>query len=351
MRGSLAALLGVVALSTGCSLEPLDLAEKRCPCATGYQCDDARDRCVAVGGPTCTPAISPTGFRAAWSTANAIRYEWVPAGGPDAFVRYELHIAERPEDLGTARARIVGPSENPELGGYVLPRLRGSDDLVTATTVDGLRASTTYAAELVAIDTSFCAFHSEVAARATSLEPPAEIVIFRDADPPGSPSPPAFLPVDDGMGGRVLEHRPDEDPECIASGEMLCSQNLKLTGLDLDLSRVTEGSFASVAFLELSIASDSTSPSFFGRVWLNFEGGAHIFRIEPITIRANGSFHVLQVPLRVLSDGTRTLTQPDLALAAGGTPLFEFNVGGNWSRRTAADAPVRVHVDEIRVRY
>ncbi|MDQ3037536.1 MAG: hypothetical protein M3Y87_34395 [Myxococcota bacterium] len=49
-RGTLAracALAASVLLAPACVIAPVDHASKPCPCATGYVCDTARDRCVA----------------------------------------------------------------------------------------------------------------------------------------------------------------------------------------------------------------------------------------------------------------------------------------------------------------
>jgi hypothetical protein len=36
----------LVALASACTIEQLDLSNKRCPCVSGYVCDEARDLCV-----------------------------------------------------------------------------------------------------------------------------------------------------------------------------------------------------------------------------------------------------------------------------------------------------------------
>jgi len=337
----------------GCSLDPVDLSDKQCPCAPGFQCDEASHRCVSSGGSDCTPAVVADGFRASWAAANVIRWEWEPMGTRERFVRYEVHVAERPEDLGTDRAIVFGPEENPELGGYVLQRTGGADDVVTHTMTHGHAAATTFAARLVVIDTSLCEFRSEVAAIATSLAPPEEIVLFRDSDPAGTALPPAFLPVDDagGGGGRHLEHRPDEDPECIMSGEGVCSQNLRWQNMGVDLSDVSEGEFANTAFLEVSIANDGSVSSFFSRAWLSFADCAINYRLEPFTIANTPEYRVMQIPLRVLADGAVTLTRDDLDPTTGGSALCGFNLGGQWARTTAGGDAARVRIDEVRIRY
>lgn len=339
-------LLSLALSAAGCGIEPVDFGDKRCPCASGWSCDDAADRC-------CQPDVVVDDFRASWRTANTIRWQWVPRGDRARFVRYEVHLATRPADLGTDAAVVFGPDDNPELGGFVLQRTGGADDLVTHTTTGGLEPSTAYVAQLVVVDAGSCPFRSDVAAASTSLDPPEEIVIFRDDPPPGSAMPPAFLPVADATGGgRHLEHRPDEDPECIMSGEGVCSQNLRYRDMGLDLSDISQGELANTAFFEVSVASDAAVPSFFSRVWLSFDDCTHIYRIEPFTIPADGEFRVLQYPLQELRDERGVaLTREVLDSSAGGSLLCEFCVGGIWGRRTTGGAPARVRVDEVRVRY
>ena len=212
----------------GCVVEPVDLSGKGCPCAPGFRCDEGADRCVRDGA-ECDALVTVEGFRAAWATANVIRWEWEPAGDREDFVRYEIEIAERVEDLGTERARVVDADENPELGSFVLPRTGGADDVVTHSATFAHAAEATHVAQLLVTDRAFCTFRSAMAGISTTLDPPEEIVLFRDARPdPGFAVPSQLSVVDDGSGNFVTEHVPSRDAECVASGEGVCSQNLRL---------------------------------------------------------------------------------------------------------------------------
>ena len=332
-----------------CSLEPIDVSAKRCPCAQGYECNVAIDRCEPNGEPTCAPAVTVAGFRGSWATANVIRWDWEPSGDRDSFVRYEIEIAEDPMDLGTERAVVFGPDDNPELGGYVLQRTGGADDVVTHTMTDGHVPRATYAARIVAVDTSLCEFRSEVFAVTTTLDPPEELVLFRDASSPGSPFPGTIRIAGDGTDA-FLEHDPSSDMECIASGEGVCSQNLRFLGIGASGSAISAGEFANTAMLEVAVANDTDLPSFFSRVWIRL-GDGRIFRLEPFTFRNRPDYRVLQVPLRELRDGENALTHADLQAS----PIDEVNVGGQWSRCAEAEAAPctggRVRIDEARIRY
>ena len=340
----ISALLALVAL--GCAVEPVDLSEKRCPCAEPFVCDMARDRCVSARLDCDARA---EGFRAVWSTANVIRWEWAPRGERSSFVRYELEVAERPEDLGTSAARIIGPDENPELGGYVLPRTGGADDVVTSTMSYDHDSETTYVARLLVTDTTFCTFRSEMAAISTTLDPPEELVLYGGPRPdPGFPVPGDLEIVDDGAGGMATQHVPSRDPECLDSGEGVCSQNIRWSGLDVSAADISEGEHGNVAMLEVELTNDTDTASFFSRVWIQI-GGFH--RLEPFTIPS--ARRVYQVPLRVLvgDDGATTLTHATLQAAA----VEEVNVGGQWSRCAPGESPEcfggRVLLHRASIRY
>lgn len=338
------ALLALAALTSGCVVEPVDLTNRRCPCARGFTCLEATQTC-------CEPAVRAEGFQAAWATANVIRWEWQPVGDGDHLVRYELEVAERPEDLGTDRARIITPDENPELGGFVLERTGGDGDVVTATMTFDHDPRTTYVGRLIATDTDFCPFRSEVAAISTTLDPPETIPLFRDRSSMGGPFPDSIAVVDDGMGGARLEHTPSRDPECVESGEGVCSQNLRWNGFDVPASAISQGEFANTAMVEVQVANVTDTPSFYSRVWLQVAD--RLFRLEPFTYRNGPDYRTYQVPLHALVDARgRALDHTFLAESR----LFEFNVGGQWSRCAAGESPPgcvggRVLIRQAQIRY
>ncbi|MBL8950008.1 MAG: hypothetical protein JNK82_04470 [Myxococcaceae bacterium] len=332
-------------LSAAC-LTPVDLSAKRCPCAPGFICDLSRDRCVDTA---CTPAVSFSDFRAEWSTSNAIRYHWQPGPGREAFVRYELRVAETADALETSTARVYGPDQNPELGGYVLQRTGGTDDLVDGTTARGLTPQKSWAAQLYAFDNALCVFRSPVVAASTLLDLPDEIVVFRDTPITGQPRPANYRDVPaTPAAGRVMEWVAVEDPFCQGTTDQLCPANLKLSELAADLSRLGPGVFAT-AFYELKISNGSTAPYFYSRMWLGVQGpaGCEVFRFEPFTLAPGEAWQTLQVPLSALRGDSALLTSARLT----GVTLCEANVGASFTRTSADGGQARVRVDDVRIRY
>lgn len=335
-------------LLLGACITPIDLTQKSCPCAAGFVCDLARDRCVDTA---CTGAVTAQGFRAEWSTANSILYRWTPMGDRTQLVRYELHVAETAEQLATAPARIYGTRENPELASFTLPFTSGTEDVVNATVAWGLQPQHSYVAQLWAFDSSLCVFRTPAVAKSTRPDLPNEVVLFRDALPPSGGLFPASYVVapDDTGSGRHLEWVPNTDPVCAANPEGVCGENLRLTSLSVPLSAIRAGPFVD-AILEFRVANEGTILGAFARTWLAFRGCGEIFRLEPMVIAPSVEYRTLQVPLSGLSNGTRPLAAEDLA-ADGGSPLCQFNVGGRFSRTAVDGGSTRIRVDDVRIRY
>jgi len=379
-------LLLTMTLVVACYVKPVDFSDKTCPCAQGYTCVD--DRCVSgtVGdgdadsdieadadtdsdgdGDTdadgdgdgdgdsdtdadeepCTPAVGAADFGADWATSESIRWQWEPVGEADDFLAYELVIGESVEDVErrSGTARVFTSEDNPELGVYLLPRT-GGEDPVRATITDRLTPATSYVAQLVVTDTALCSFTTPVAAKATHIDPPSEIVIFRDSVPPGSyPLPSNFLPEPDEDGGYYLEYVPAEDGECAPTSTM-CGDNLRYQGFHIDLSRISAGAFATTALFEFELSVDAESSGFWSDVGLTFEDQNHIYLFHPWTMRPQCDHVVFQVPLRALWRTDDTLGEVLLDRdEIASSDLVEFRIFGTWNR----DAVVRV--DEIRIRY
>lgn len=317
----------------GCVVEPVDLTDKRCPCAAPATCDEATQRCV--GGPDgCDPLVSVNDFSARWATAHDIWFDWTPVGEREDFVSYAIEIVADTPDF--SNATVVDADANPELGGYVLPRTGGADNVVTHTAVRGLERSTLYHARLVVTDRSSCVYRSAPAAIRTTMEGPEPVPIYTGPRPP----PPAFpIPddldvVDDGMGGECTEHRPLDDDECVMSEEGVCSQNIRWSGLEVDASDISEGELSELAYLEIVLTTDVNVPSFYSRFWLQTSGGG-IYRVEPFTIPAGLERATLEVPVDQLVDGDRALDHATLQAET----ISEVNVGGQWSKCAADEAP------------
>jgi hypothetical protein len=367
-----------------CTLEPIDVSGKLGPCIEGYV-ELPTGRC-------CRPIHRPTDFRAAWTTPNAIRFEWEPDAQADplALASYEIRF-EAPDE------RTVDSTENPELQQYFLGRTGSGTDPVDATIVGELVPDRDYRAHLVARDRSGCAFESEALTAQTSRLLVSEISIYSDeAEIGGNVVGPSVCAMtlqecdeerpcepgdtcidgisvplavaDDGGGGRHVEHRlcTELATEQLRRESTDCGNNLPLsadTSL-ADLAASGSGAFAR-AILEVDIAAETNAPADFARIWIVLGEGL-IHRIEPISIppstpSAPPSYRRYQIPLRALrcSPGydpvaMREIPCPSELLTFESIEAFssiaQFNVGGGWTR-DSGDLDARVAYDNVSIRY
>lgn len=357
MRLASSATLSV--LLGGCTVSA-SLDGKKCPCVDGYVCDEALDQCVEQ---TCEPAVTVTDLSAAWSTTNHIRFRWQVEGSADDFSRYELVVAESKEDIASrsGTARIYDASTNPELGGLVRPQVGG---VVDGTTAQGLDPATSYVAQLQAVDANLCTFGSSVVARSTLPTLAGLITLFRDEVPVGAelaPGPPALELVTTGTEGH-LAYSALDDEDCtpdtldLEDVQAVCGQPLRLRNLDMDVSRdpaqpaanaLRENSFGT-AFLEMRVSNVAPVHSWFSVIWLRFDDCAteeEIYRWDGWTLRSDGDYATVQVPLAELGNGERMLTYADLDNQAAGTPLCGFAIGGGWHKTS------EVQIDDVVIHY
>jgi hypothetical protein len=346
----------------GCLIDA-SIEGKSCPCADGWVCDALTETCVRSA---CAPSLRVTALAPAWSTAHDVRWTWEPSGPGEAFLRYELWMAETKEDLAarSGSARSFGPPQTPELGTYAVPV---AGDPVTSTVVRGLEAATTYYTQLYVVDVAECAFASEVVARATGPEPQNAITLFGDAILPGAetaPPAPVLQLVPDG-GGALLEYAALDDPECnppdvpIEDVRATCGQPLRVRGFSLDVSedpdsptlvRLSNGHFAD-AYLEVRVQLNSPIPSWFSTVWLAndsclpFEPPESIFRFDGFTMPNTPEGVTLEIPLGVLEGEAGLLSYADLDMQGSGAPLCGFAVGGLWHKTGVA------RVDDVKIRF
>jgi len=144
----LAALWGAV----GCSVAPVDLTGKACPCVDGWHCADGG--CVAGerdGGAGCGEEgrYRVLGFAAGWRTANALQWTWETApdvdGGDLLYAsvvigRDEARVDQCACALGRGEPCDEGPelwivdeSDNPELAHDTRTNRTGSPEPVRST--------------------------------------------------------------------------------------------------------------------------------------------------------------------------------------------------------------------------
>ncbi len=312
-------------------------------------CDELVDRCV-----TCLPEFRAEDFRGAWATPNVIRWEWTPTGDPSSFLRYELELAPTPDQLGTDAARIIDGTENPELGVYELARTENPGDVVVASHSYEHTPGTTYAGRLLVTDRNLCTFRSEFDVITTAIEPTERIVLYDGPRPdPGNEVPLGELVIVDTADGPVSEHVPSRDPECVSSGETICSQNIGWRDLDVSASRISAGSFAnpvSGAFLEMELTNDTDTPTYYARIRLRLGSASTYHSFAPITVPNGTRPRVHQLPLRVLSDGS-PLTHQDLQDEL----ITAVGAGGQWSRCAPGESPPcfggRVLMGRTSIRY
>ena len=338
-------------IGCSCAIGPLDSVDKVCPCADDFICDPCENRCVPRGKSTnCAWTDDPEAavqvgvLTVEWATPNQARWSWSLGKNnvPDQFVGYQLTIAQTEEDLLglTGTARTVTAAENPELGRYALPRASG-DEVVTGTIVNDLLPDTVYQARLVAIDSIGRRSVSNVASVRT--QDPAVLgmaTIYSEVLDVGHPLPAEFMQSDtDSFAGSSC-YRWQQQDGCGA-----CWENLRMAGIDVDLSAVTPGAFANSAYLEFSVALQAETSSYWSevRLWLKDDQAQQVLAtFAPITYPAVGDgvvYRTYQLPLRAFDDEGTALTGDHILTL----PLHEVGIGGSW------DDGAVVRVDEVRI--
>jgi len=353
-------LAAAALLWTGCTIDDVDLSDKPCPCAGGYQC--VADRCVPEGasvdagdadggatdgGPTTDAGGEPgafevTNLRSDWTTPNVIHWRWDRSGEASDFGELRLVVAESMEDVlaESGTAVVFDSSVNPELGVYLLLRT-GTPDPVVQTLTDGHEPATRYHARLTALDSAGRRRVSNVATATTAPAPIDELVLFSDDAPPGYPLPDTIDRVTDAPFAGT-HHLRYEHASC-PSGADACWEAVRWQRMNLDPPAFSEGTFATTAYLELALAHDSPTPPYWTELWmfLGSEGDYTGWLFAPFTARNDDAYQVIQVPLRVLE----TSAGVPLTYADTRNPVDQFRVGGLWEVGTT------VRVDEVRIRW
>lgn len=285
-------------------------------------------------------AVAVGELRVAWTTPEQIRWQWAPSGEADQLARYELVTGPTEQDVleRSAAAVVWTPETNPELARFHRPKTTGVD-LVEATVTDRHAPDTVYFAQLTAYDSTGRSSASNVAQARTQEAPVGEIVVFAD-EPLVGYSIPAGIDISNaGPFAGDAHYRYIADCE----GEPDCFIVLKRQGFGIDLSAVTEGNFATTAYLELALAVSGSTPPWWSEIWVWYRdpdstddsyAGTYVY--SPFTARVDGQYHVWQVPLREF-DGAR---YEDLAQG-----LYMFAVSGRWTNGAVID------IDEVRIRW
>jgi hypothetical protein len=336
----------VVVVIAGCGRIEVDTAGKPCPCADGNVCDPICELCVPPGtasGEACALgndcAVKFTGFRADWVTPNSIHWVWEPSD-PDRAAEFQSYRLELSQQFNE-NTRTYDSTANPELGLFTLPNTGA--DLTTATITDGLAPGVVYTGTLIARDVNGCEFSSKNDAPVTTTPVSSNpIEIFGESPVQGYVAAQDGEIVGDGchFGSQCMR---TPLPTCtLEPHKGKCSYNLKLAGLDISITSLSQGQFEQ-AYLEFYAKTSSTSPSFYSWTWLRSgEPTPPYYRFDGFTLPAGAPYKRIQIPLRMLHH-EETLEMLDHATLSAGR-IREFNFGTQVTPDTAT------WVDEVYIR-
>jgi len=360
-------LLGVLCGAgsvSGCSVDDLDFAGKRCsasePCPSTLSCvSGVCERCAGDACPaTCSGKFPVENFGVAWQTPNSVHWRWSPGGTAADFVQYKLVLGRTQQDLEQARSLALAGEpevqphsiwtqlENPELGQYEL-RLSGGTDAVSTTTTDSLEPATEYRARLLAYDSSGCVFESTDAVARTPALTSLSFALFDDApQPAGRPRPDgaARFETDPGAAyqGDTFVLWPGWGAEAGSAGyenvgvyQLGTTPELHYPSLDF-----------SAGYLELAVAVEGSGIAAWGEVRLVVGpsgggcSGIEAAAVKPYALRPGG-YQLLQLPLSAF----QLAGAPLGAAALQDRAICEVSVGRTWAPGEA------VRVDAIRLRW
>jgi hypothetical protein len=368
----------ILVFLSSCILDPVDFSGHPCPCADGYVCDDAIDRCVQSAPAGGDGVVRVENLRAAWRTPNAIRWTWdSSAPDNDSLARYELFLARSSADLAMRSTTpcpgfdlvpgtccVFDPSTSPELGSYFRPRAGGPAP-VRGVFASDLEPNTEYFAVLVATDTGGGTFTSNVAVGRTQIAPIGAVTIADDGDPPGYelPGAPCYAPVtragDAQSGTDYLERihvcvGPDaesvDDTECSPNNTSIpeCWANIRTQETALD-QNLDENQFE-LAYLEFWMAIEDSGPSYWSHAGahLLFSDGRRAYpTFEEITFVPDRGYVRYQIALDQMTwihpgdMEPSPITFEDMI----GTRFDGYRIGGTFANGA------RIRIDSIAVRW
>ncbi|HWB80042.1 MAG TPA: serine/threonine-protein kinase [Nannocystaceae bacterium] len=359
----------VVALARGMAVAPADRFAAMAPLLAALQASPRRLRTIAIALVAAiviavvviarshastsdaaladaTPLVQVANLRAVWSTPHQIRWEWQVEGEPDALLHYAIWVgpSEASVRARDAQSRRFGPDENPELARFLLPKT--SDvERVTATTTDGFEPSTRVFAQLVATDTARRESTSNIAAAVTQEPATHAITIFDEAALAGHSIPPGFELAHEQPHAGEAHLRYVVDCE----GAAECWIVLRRTGLAVELPTLTAGNYETTAYLDLAIAVVGATPPWWSELWLWHTDAAHesdadlarLMLYKGFTLRSDGHYHRLEVPLRAFMRHGNPARYEDVARYG----VHMLAVSGSWTDGA------RIYVDDVSVRW
>jgi hypothetical protein len=363
------ALLTWLVYGAACSVEPLDLTGKRCPCAAGFVCDTAKGTCViddgdagvvvvdAAGGVDAADVTAPDaagrivvyGLRPTWQTGNGIRWDWQVLGDGAQFDRYEVVTGPSAEDVRarSAATKVFDATMNPELGafaGRVATPPPPPFSLWTVT--DGHNHGQTVFAQVIAYDKAGGVTVTEIPSAITT-RPRRALVLYDDGIPDGGTLAPA--------GTKTSTDAPFEGTQCLehtidCKGAPSCDVTVGVTGMVGKLANAIDLTDFDRAYVELAVRGPRLPGTFSDLVLaLNGEGcGA------PCRMRFSGlpsgpqptEWRLVQIPLRVLKRNDGAGANLNYAeLSNRNFRVQAFLVQGTWPDGSA------LALDQSRIRW
>jgi hypothetical protein len=376
---ALAAQATAFVYTASCSVDDLDLTNKKCPCVGGYVCDVATNTCVTGASDAETDAEpfrdAPVGgfvvksFGPTWTTSRSVRWDWEVSGDAAQFSEYQIVVGatedavRRQDSTTTTFDRRI----NPELGSY------GGRDVVPPgapargwTVTDRHNVARKVFARLIVRDKEGRENLSAIASADTTKEDNA-LEIFKDNIADGAaPFPNSNemkrVTVDclSGSTAGCLQYGRDGGVFCGGGGAKTCTIEMGVTGYDNKAAAgMTEAQFAK-AFLEVAVRGGTAAGAKpHADVILGI--GNETCKIDGITCRfrwvAGWSFRpnqkeyrLIQVPLSVLRqdlDGGLGAGTPleFKHLTGNGMRIFSVTIDGEWNEGS------NIGLDQLYVRW
>jgi hypothetical protein len=354
----------------------------QCPCPAGWACSPDSGACQKG-------AVELSTFQAAYATPYSIHWTWpaLSTASQQALSFFEVVVGPTQDDVlkRTSACTVWTKTQNPELA-YAQILHSSTSEPVTRTITDELEPSTTYWAQLVAVDTAGTRSGSSVASGTTLACPLGSIPLLRDAfggwalpcadqvrcgqTPPSlafaTPSTAACANDTAAVASDTCLSELDAQctlgvvgpgcpagcgwcPTCAGSpayclDEQSCDDVLKIGGLAAPLGTIDAKAF-SAAYLEFAFEADGTAAGAWSEVQILLLNHTDYWTYLPWTVRANKQYRVVQLPLRAFVNNV--LPSTPLTVAAfspdGGSPtLDEFRIYSTWL------APVRIAAISIK---
>ena len=318
----------------------------------------------------------------------SIHWTWSPLSpaSQGKLSYFEVVVGPSEDDVRkrTSACTAWTKTQNPELA-YAQILHSTTPEPVTRTITDELEPTTTYFAQLVAVDTQNHRSGSSVASGTTLACPVGDIPVFHDTFSgwvlpcagqthcgQTAPSLTFTNPISASCANDTAAVASDTclaelDAECtigvVPAGcpagcgwcptcagspnyclnSQGCDDVLHIGGLAASLGAINDKAF-STAYLEFAFEADGTAGGAWSEVQIQLANHSDYWTYLPWTVRANKAYRVVQLPLRAF---VNNVSGAQLSVAAfspdGGSPtLDEFRIYSTWL------APVRIAAISIK---